>query len=230
MDTFNKLYVAFTRAEEEMYIVGVYKKEHKEPTIFLPQDGYTPAPKPFVTASAIQIENVFKPFHHTTRKPLLVQAYDTVGAQETKRGEFVHRVFSRIEYIDGDMDAQVDAAIARVSREMPASLSHDEVRSSVQECLNDRTMHDLFIRKEERIVLREQELANRDGALYRADRIVLDAKTAAVIDFKTGGDESESDYVVQVRNYMEMLKEIYPEKVIRGYLAYVDLKKVRSVS
>ena len=84
--------------------------------------------------------------------------------------------------------------------------------------------------KEERIVLREQDLTNGDGALYRADRIIIDPKTVTVVDFKTGGDESENDYVVQVKNYIEMLKEIYPDKEVIGRLAYVDLKKVRSVS
>jgi len=159
-----------------------------------------------------------------------VQAYDNVGAQETKRGDFVHRVISCIEFIEDGLGVQVDAAIARVNHEMPAPLSLDGVKLLVHECLNDRGMRDWFIRKEERIVLREQELTNRDGALYRADRIVVDAKAVTVVDFKTGGDESENDYVVQVKNYMEMLKEIYPDKEVLGRLAYVDLKKVRSVS
>jgi ATP-dependent exoDNAse (exonuclease V) beta subunit len=230
VDTFNKLYVAFTRAEKEMYVVGVYRKERKEPTIFLPQEGYGTAPKPSVGASDIQKENIFKPFHHTTRKPLVVQAYANVGAEETKRGDFVHRVFSFLEFIEDGPGTQVDAAIARVSREMPAPLSLDEVKLLVYECLNDRGMRDWFIRKEKRIVLREQELTNRDGALYRADRIIIDPKTVTVVDFKTGGDESENDYVVQVKNYIEMLKEIYSDKEVIGRLAYVDLKKVRSVS
>ena len=230
VDTFNKLYVAFTRAEKEMYVVGVYRKERKEPTIFLPQKGYESAPKPSVSASDIQKENIFKPFHHTTRKPLVVQAYANVGAEETKRGDFVHRVFSCLEFIEDGPGTQVDAAIARVNREMPAPLSLDEVKLLVYECLNDRGMRDWFIRKEKRIVLREQELTNRDGALYRADRIIIDPKTVTVVDFKTGGDEGENDYLMQVKNYMEMLKEIYPDKEVLGCLAYVDLKKVRSVS
>ena len=230
VDAFNKLYVAFTRAEKEMYVVSVYKKERKEPTIFLPQKGYESAPKPSVSASDIQKENIFKPFHHTTRKPLFVQAYVNVGAQETKRGDFVHRIFSSIEFIEDSLDTQVDAAIARANREMPALLSLDEVKLLVHECLNDLGMRDWFIRKEERIVLREQDLTNGDGALYRADRIIIDPKTVTVVDFKTGGDESENDYVVQVKNYIEMLKEIYPDKEVIGRLAYVDLKKVRSVS
>jgi len=131
-----------------------------------------------------------------------------------------------------EIAAQVATSVdnARANREMAAPLSLDEVKLLVHECLTDRGMRDWFIRKEERIVLREQDLTNRDGALYRADRIIIDPKTVTVVDFKTGGDEGENDYLMQVKNYMEMLKEIYPDKEVLGCLAYVDLKKVRSVS
>ena len=86
----------------------------------------------------------------------------------------------------------------------------------------------MVYRKKGRIALREQELTKRDGALYRADRIVIDSKMVTVVDFKTGGDENESEYIVQVRNYMVMLKEIYPDKEVGGCIAYVDLKQMRS--
>lgn len=230
VDAFNKLYVAFTRAEEEMYIVGVFKKERKEPTRFLPQKGYEPAPKPLVTASKVQQENIFTPFHHTIRKPLAVQTYESVGAQEAKRGDFVHSVFSNIEFLIDDPGMQVDAAIARVGREMPVSDSPDQVRSTILQYLAEGGIHEWFRQKEGRTVLREQELTRRDGALYRADRIVIDPKNIIVIDFKTGGNENEAEYIVQVRNYMGMLKEIYPNKEVGGCIAYVDLKTIKNVS
>jgi len=229
VDTFNKLYVAFTRAEKEMYVVGVYEKEMKEPTTFLPQQGYKHAPKPPVMPSEVRRENIFTPFHHTTRKQLGVQSYENVGAEETKRGDFIHRIFSCIEFIEGDLDKQLQDAIVRAGREMPAPVAHDELKSFIYNCLNGRGLRDWFVRKEKRLVLREQEITNRDGALYRADRVVVDPDIVMVIDFKTGGDESETDYRLQVKNYIDMLKEVYPEKEIRGCLAYVDLQLVRNV-
>jgi len=33
-----------------------------------------------------------------------------------------------------------------------------------------------------------------------------------------------------VRNYMGMLKEIYPNKEVGGCIAYVDLKTIKNVS
>ncbi|MGA7161741.1 MAG: UvrD-helicase domain-containing protein [Bacteroidota bacterium] len=230
VDAFNKLYVAFTRAEKEMYVVGVYKKEVKEPTKFLPQTGYGPAQKPAVAASVVQKENIFVPFHHTVRKPLFVQAYETVGRQEAKRGDFIHRVFSYIEFIEDDVDSQLNAAIERARCEMLAPDSLEELKKVMRQSLDEPNLRKCFIRMEKRSILLERELSNRDGALYRADRIIVDPENVTVVDFKTGGDESESDYILQVRNYMAILKEIYPDKEAKGYIAYVDLKRTRSVS
>ena len=229
VDAFNKLYVAFTRAEKEMYVIGVYRKERKEPTKFLPQQGYEPASKPTVTPGKVQKENTFSPFHHTTRKQLGVQSYENVGAEESKRGDFIHRVFSCIEFIKGDLEKQVQDAVARASREMPLPVAAGDPTSLIHGCLVGPGLRDWFIPNEHRTVHREQEIANRDGALYRADRVVVDLKTVTVIDFKTGGDENEAEYRTQVRNYVELLREVYPEKEVRGCLAYVDLQIVRNV-
>ncbi len=229
VDALNKLYVAFTRAEKEMYVVGVYKKERKEPTRFLPEYGYEPSAKPDVHAAAVESENVFESFHHTARKALGVHTYESIGMQETKRGDFVHRIFSYIDYAAADLDAQIDAILERVQSEMRFDFPHDKIKSTVAEFLSHVSIHAHFVHKEGRTVLREQELTNRHGALYRADRVIIDGDRVTVMDFKTGSDEKENEYIQQVSDYMSMLKEIYPEKKIDGLIAYIDLKKTRSI-
>ena len=128
----------------------------------------------------------------------------------------------------GQADSLSDSA--QCAEPMPAPDSLAEVKKAMRESLDEPSLRECFIRREKRSVLLEQELTNRDGALYRADRIVVDPENVTVVDFKTGGDETESDYILQVRNYMAILKEIYPDKEAKGYIAYVDLKKTRSVS
>jgi ATP-dependent exoDNAse (exonuclease V) beta subunit len=230
VDALNKLYVAFTRAEKEMYVVGVYKKERKEPTRFLPEHGYEPSAKPVVHAAASKSETVLEPFHHTARKALGVQTYRSIGMQETKRGDFVHRILSHIDYAAADLNAQIDAVLLRVQGEVRFEHPFDKMNSTLAEFLSDANVHGYFIYKEGRTILREQELTNRYGELYRADRVIVDAARVTVMDFKTGSDENENDYIQQVSNYMAMLGEIYPEKKIDGVIAYVDMKKTRSIS
>ena len=63
------------------------------------------------------------------------------------------------------------------------------------------------------------------------DRVVIDRDKAAVIDYKTGMDkESEEKYISQIKSYIRILKEVYPDKNIEGIIVYVDMKEVRRVS
>ena len=229
VDALNKLYVAFTRAEKEMYIVGVYNKERKEPTTFLPASGYEESDKPAIVPSPILSQPVFKPYHHSKRRDLRVQAYEGLGTEEAKRGDVIHRVLSRIEFVNEDFAAQISSVARDVCREMAYSPSADELSAAVMRFLAKQEFREHFRRMDGRTILCEQEIASGIGALYRADRIVIDNAEARIIDFKTGGDENEPEYIEQVKNYMKLLNDIYPEKSVKGTLAYIDLLKMRNV-
>ncbi len=61
------------------------------------------------------------------------------------------------------------------------------------------------------------------------DRVVLDPGLATVIDFKTK-EKRDDQGRLQVRTYMEILRQVYPGCRIEGYLAYVDSGKVERVA
>jgi ATP-dependent exoDNAse (exonuclease V) beta subunit len=62
------------------------------------------------------------------------------------------------------------------------------------------------------------------------DRVIFEEDRIVVIDYKTGTDrEAEKEYVSQIKNYMRILKEIYPDRNIEGIIAYVDLKAITRV-
>jgi ATP-dependent exoDNAse (exonuclease V) beta subunit len=51
-----------------------------------------------------------------------------------------------------------------------------------------------------------------------------------VIDYKTGGEKkAEEKYFSQLRNYIRILKDLYPGRKVEGMIAYVDLKEVVKV-
>ena len=227
VDSFNKLYVAFTRAKREMYIVGVYAKEPKDPTRFLPAVGYQPAKKPTVPPSPTASENAARPFHHIKRRFVSVQDGGDLGTEEAHRGDIVHRTLEAIEYATDDLAANLEDALQRVRNETRIGFNIEEMKSIIQDFINDPAVRSYFLRSEGRSILREQELTTGEGILFRADRIVVDQKSVTVIDFKTGSDEPEEEYVDQVRNYMKILGDIYPGKKPVGLVAYVDLKKTR---
>ena len=229
VDMLNKLYVAFTRAETEMYVVGVFKKESKIPTKFLSPGTYGSVPESVVSSGRAQDRNSFFPFHHRTRKPLPLQSFGPIGGLEVKRGDVVHRVFSLIDFFESDFRRQINSVLQRISAEVPEGIDQEEIRATIVDFVDSSGVGEFFSRKDGRIVLREQDLTNAAGALYRADRIVVDPTKVWAVDFKTGGVEHEADYVGQVRNYMAMMKDIYPGKDVEGVIAYVDMKQAKKI-
>lgn len=103
------------------------------------------------------------------------------------------------------------------------------IRSAVKDFLRQSGIIKYFHPSAGRKVLNEQELAGAGGALYRADRIVINDGAVTVIDYKTGGDEHAADHIAQVKRYMGILRDIHPEKAVYGVVAYVDLKQARVV-
>jgi ATP-dependent exoDNAse (exonuclease V) beta subunit len=56
---------------------------------------------------------------------------------------------------------------------------------------------------------------------------VIDEDVVTVLDYKTG-EEHESHHA-QVREYMQIVRELYPKKRVRGVLLYIDRTRVREV-
>ena len=59
------------------------------------------------------------------------------------------------------------------------------------------------------------------------DRVIIDEDGVTVMDYKTGGEnKAEKQDILQLKNYMRILKDLYPDKRIEGMIAYIDLKEM----
>lgn len=220
VDHYNRLYVALTRAEHEMHIIVSRDKGHWEKMF-----GALPFAKGRPGRG--------KARHTEERAPLLPQSgnrldavkeYHPDGLQSRKRGDRIHRVFEKIQFLEHDIEAQVVKA-AQSASDNP---DPDEVRV-ICDALALPALHDLFLAREGRSVMVEQEFADSNGQLFRMDRIVVDQDAVTVIDFKTSADE-RPEYAEQVGNYAGMLRLFYPLKKVKGLIAYVDLGICREVA
>lgn len=81
--------------------------------------------------------------------------------------------------------------------------------------------------REDLQVMSESTILTPGGQYYRPDRIVIDGNKATVIDYKFGAHEKIS-YHRQVQQYTKLLQEMGYET--SGYLCYVQLKKIVTVS
>lgn len=223
IDDLNKIYVALTRARKEMYVSVLYKKEENLPACILPE---TVIGERYAIAEHARAEEglpMVASLYRNEGIDVPTASFKKIGIEETHRGDVVHAVLSGIESIDGpDADAvatgiaMLDAAIRTEGEAekdaMTAFLAVPEIGG-------------YFQRLPGRTILREEEFVAPNGRLYRMDRVVVDADAVTVVDFKTGSDEHHDEYCLQVKNYINLLRDIYPGRTVTGALLYYDLRK-----
>jgi ATP-dependent helicase/nuclease subunit A len=227
VDDLNKLYVALTRAEEEMYILSVKSRRTKVPSEFFPETGYEPQAKPIVERREPKSRIVVTLSHdvpHVTTHPA---EYDSIPLHETKRGEFIHAVLEQIEYADDHLDKRLREAINRASALRPFKIETQAVYDLLFTAINLPDLLGYFTKRPGRKILNEQEFVTHDGSLTRMDRVVIDPDSVTVLDYKTG--DEKADYAKQVSNYMETLRDLFKNRSVHGLLVYLDRKTVRAI-
>lgn len=210
-----------------MIVLSVKYDKEPKPSSYLPASGFEPKPKGPVEKRKVK-EEVRSPLYHPTevRRPQ-VRVPDTLAVEEMQRGEILHAVLARMQFVDGKTETVVRSHVETVSK-----LEHDrfdsaEMVRTLVGFFEGTEIGAYFEPREGRTVLTEQEFVRADGSLVRMDRVVVDPGSVLVIDYKTG--EEQSEHAEQVREYMETLKEAYPGRKVRGILAYVDRKRLKEV-
>lgn len=231
-DYLNGLYVACTRAEEEMYLLGVEPRKAGKDSIFSFFPKETFGVKSMRTDRAATDEKYCVPHHHTLPAQFDFGERGSLRRSELKRGELFHGILSAIDYIDDPYEEKINAVVDRyrLLYGTPDDMSIEEIMHPINDFLADDEIRKYFIKTDGRSIHTEIDITDADGHLFRIDRLVIDTGSVTAIDFKTGDDRGTSDgYERQVKNYCKILSDIFPDKSIRGILAYVDSKIIRAV-
>jgi ATP-dependent exoDNAse (exonuclease V) beta subunit len=234
----NTLYVGFTRAEDELYIIGVQGRRSQFPVDLLQamdsQIGSKNAPRLRATESD-QVSNTrpredFKLYHHSGPIKFPIAAIEALNLEERVRGEFIHRVLYFVDTLDENIEHDLERIIERVNDEFNADYPIETTKRDLLEFLNHEEISLYFQAMPGRIIKKEQEFSDSRGNLLRMDRVIFEEDQVSVIDYKTGTNkEAEKEYIAQLINYIRILREIYPDKNIEGVIAYVDLKEIKKV-
>ena len=226
-DALNRLYVALTRAQHELYVVLAEGEKRKFPSTIIPDAGDATA-RPMAVMEPGERTDVpaLLPLTHALAASEEQGQKERIGFLETQRGDFLHRVLSRVGFISGDIGMTVHSALAgeqEAVKEFPAA------EATLTAFLQSADAKPLFAPRGEFTVMNEREFLNRVGQLQRMDRVIVGPDAVEVIDYKTGGEEYQASHKEQVFRYLEILAEIYPGKTLRGFIAYVDRRKVVSI-
>ena len=225
----NSLYVGFTRPEEELYVIGVRGRNKGYPLELLPEQDYPPSDKPGRRLQQESAAGKSFAIRHAHQQTLYhVSPHEMIHAGERQRGEFIHRVLFSVRYAGEGYQEELLASIRRVNHESGTDYPEEEIRKRLTGLIEDEELAECFRQKPGREVRCEQEFVDREGRLFRMDRVIIDRDRVTVLDFKTGGEaEAGEKYQAQMKTYMNILKAVYPEKVVEGVIAYVDRKDVR---
>ena len=225
----NTLYVGFTRPERELYVIGITNKADQYPFSLLPVADYPPTEKPAYHPRRGAACRAPTPLLHRCKSlgfHLNPAELSPIG--ERQRGEFIHRVLFFIEEVGDDFENRLMAIIRRVQEETLLDLSETEICSRVVSIVNHNNIHHYFKAAKGRDIRREQEYVDGAGNLFRMDRVVIDPTQVTVIDYKTGSRKGEN-HQTQLQNYMGILRDVYPNRVITGLIVYVDLNETEQV-
>lgn len=228
VDELNKLYVALTRARRELYVLSVKGTRGDSPSRYFPPEGYKKGlQENFVRQPGVGRREM-RLLHPYTRGLRQATEIHRIGLEETKRGDFIHTVLSKIDYAEYPLHEHIDRLMALCEHDIRPSFDLPSIKERIVRLLSQTALSSYFNRNDGRRILNEQEIVTGSGELYRIDRLVIDRDDITVIDYKTG--KENQDHQTQVRRYMEIVKDLYPGRTVRGCLAYVDLNVVTEVA
>ena len=237
----NTLYVALTRAKEELHVVGVKSKSKKPKYPFdLIEDGRLGEPQPKVVEKAVPalpeatMLRFAKPFE------IAANPRSALNFENIRRGILAHEILAGLEYVRGGSagwECEIAGVIQKIRpREWEKAL-YENVGRAVAAYFGEAgsSLGEYFEEREGRRVLREFNYCDAGGNVYRMDRVVLDADAVTIIDFKTGfvsekekRERRDAEDRQQMREYIKIIKEIYPGKRVRGILARIDEKQAEA--
>jgi superfamily I DNA/RNA helicase len=249
MDNLNTLYVAFTRAKEELIVMAPHPKSETTTISRLLWEGvHSDADYPFDTEGELYergtwwrtetgrtpspVEEVpvtrFRSVSPDRRLQLRLQRKGGFLREDKRKyGLLMHDILSRIERYDDIIPAISEKyASGEINREeyhtLEKKLTALTGRDEVRRWF-DGSMH----------VMNETEILSAGGASQRPDRIMIDnSQRVIVVDYKAG-EQKEKHHIRQIGKYMSLIRDMgYPD--VEGYLWYIspdDIEKcIYSVS
>ena len=153
---------------------------------------------------------------------------DTQSDSYIETGKLMHYALSRIEYT-----SEAGQVLDAMEADGLASRSDDwqKARNAILRGLKMPVVAQWFAPDKQ--VVRECNIICIDpktgeSEIRRPDRVVMDNESVTVVDYKFGRQKPE--YHDQVRQYMRLLQEMYPEYNVKGWLWYVYSGKTEEIT
>ena len=240
LDTINVLYVALTRAEEQLYVISNKLQTKKGDIVtnnlsfyfidFLDSQGKFNNNLEFEFGAAKRISK-FKPKINSSKNIELVQhkfpfenikiaqrealLWGTEQQEAINFGNVFHEILANIK-TKNDVKLAIDKAIETGI----ISLNDvDFIQSKILEIVNHDSLKSFF--SEEANVMNEQTIIDSEQGNIKPDKIVFYEKSALILDYKTG--DKKKSHIFQINNYANALERMN-FNVVKKALVYTGDK------
>jgi len=246
VDNLNMLYVAFTRAEEQLFIYSPYSASKDLNTVSslllktLEANSCTIVEDVYERGDQkIKFENHKSSGHiisEKLKKYTINRWQEKIGIksragdllkitgekirEKINYGILIHRVLSEVEFSD-----DIEKAVEKIIFEgmMPEN-ERENLLHEIRSLLELPEIKSFFSREWK--VKNEQEIMLPGGESLRPDRVIWGPDKTCVIDFKTGKESLNHQH--QIQKYASVLQEMaYPN--VRSFLVYIGSKQVIEV-
>ena len=239
MAELNNIYVALTRARDELYVFLPQKvgNSFNLVQLLIPENireaGAPGKATRQAEEEAVVMELPASQYHDWIDylKDEFLPAGEAGAAHnraQRLRGEVIHFMLSFIGNLDNtDLKESLERAQEQAQSRFPYIKDYAD-HIAILEKLFKSPRTKPFFHCGKALVLTEKEIVNTQGHLKRLDRLIIGEKEIHIIDFKSSRDGGEQ-YVEQVRDYMKIVAAVYPGKTVKGWLVYLDEMEVAEV-
>lgn len=245
IDELNVLYVAFTRAKEQIYFFVPDEKDNLAKFLFefgknnlftqgeKPQQNFNNN-KSFSFINKTQNMIKLEPLKHKDRLYSMIEQkiekFEVINRQKIVEGELLHKILSFIENIyNKNVEKEIVFAIQKTKCLLKNSqkVNWEIYKSKVLNLVTNKKLQHLFFVPKGKVYC-EQEIINLAGEIKRVDRIIVLDDKVIVVDYKLKFIEKIEEYKKQVEEYKEIIREIFGLPP-QGYILFLDKKSLTEV-
>jgi len=155
---------------------------------------------------------------------------EIIHRRKISAGVIYHFILSSIGRMSRENEKSIfENAMEKTRLKYPSIDDMNSYGDKVRAMLSSKALKKFFFVDDGKVHC-EKDIVRNDGKTRRVDRLIVRENEIQVIDYKSSkGVYGKDDHAGQINNYKEILRDIYPERVIRGFLIYIDDIEVEEV-
>jgi ATP-dependent exoDNAse (exonuclease V) beta subunit len=235
IDELNVLYVAFTRAKEQIYFFVPNSNNNLAKFLFQFNENnkIIQGCKESLTMNSLYVKNNLQnmlkltAFEYKDKLYSMVEQkldkFEVVNREKISEGMLLHKIFAFIENLYGkNIEEEISSAIERTKRLVlnKYNINWQKYKDFVLKIITDQKLQNLFFVPQGEVYC-EQEIVTAYGETKRIDRIIKLQDKVIVVDYKLKFIEKIEEYKEQVRDYKTIVEQTFSLPA-EGFVLFLD--------